>query len=137
MKIVVLLIMWRPLFQLGVDDVCRVQHPIRNAGIYTPIMNRYINQLVIKIRKKHKGYHFSLQRPQNRIHGAAGEVSIYGFASDQSPRPKPKSYWRPFLSVKECPFLWVQSWWQKNTIQEWFTPESIESREGFMRFTLN
>ena len=29
-----------------------------------------------------------------------GIIGVYGFASDQSPRPKPKTYWRPFLGVK-------------------------------------
>ena len=76
-------------------------------GIYTPIMNRYINQLVIKIRKKHKGYLISRYSALKEIESMEqrGEVSIYGFASDQSPRPKPKSYWRPFLSVKVPVFV--------------------------------
>ena len=34
-----------------------------------------------------------------------GTVGIYGFVSDQSPQPKPKSYWRPFLGVKVPVFV--------------------------------
>ena len=33
------------------------------------------------------------------------ELGIYGFASDQSPRPKPNIYWRRFLGVKVPVFM--------------------------------
>ena len=36
---------------------------------------------------------------------ADGELAFYGFASDQSPKPKPKSYWREFLGVKVPVFM--------------------------------
>ena len=34
-----------------------------------------------------------------------GIVAIYGFVSDQSPKPKSKSYWRTFLGVKVPVFV--------------------------------
>src|SRR6056300_1379866 len=30
----------------------------------------------------------------------ANERGVFGFASDQSPRPKPLTYWRPFLGIE-------------------------------------
>ncbi len=70
-------------------------------GIYTPIMNKYLNKLVIDIRKKHRGEllsRYSAVQKIKEMHNN-GVVGVYGFASDQSPRPKPKTYWRPFLGV--------------------------------------
>ena len=71
-------------------------------GIYTPIMNKYLNKLIIQIRKKHRGNLISRYGAIQKIKqmDEDGRVAIYGFASDQSPRPKPKSYWRPFLGVE-------------------------------------
>ncbi len=76
-------------------------------GIYTPIMNKYLNELFIKIRKKNKGNLISrygaIQKIKN-LHDD-GTVAVYGFVSDQSPQPKPKSYWRTFLGVKVPVFM--------------------------------
>ncbi len=71
-------------------------------GIYTPIMNKYLNKLIIEIRKKHKGNLLSRYGAIKKIkkRNEDGIVAVYGFASDQSPKPKPKSYWRDFLGVK-------------------------------------
>ena len=76
-------------------------------GIYTPLMNKYLNDLVIKIRKKHRANLISryeaIQNIKNLHHN--GTLGVYGFVSDQSPRPKPKSYWRTFLGVKVPVFV--------------------------------
>ena len=71
-------------------------------GIYTPIMNKYLNKLIIDIRKKHGGELLSRYGAIQKIKEMhnKGIIGVYGFASDQSPRPKPKTYWRPFLGVK-------------------------------------
>ena len=37
---------------------------------------------------------YKLKQKENR-----NELGIYGFASDQSPRPKPLTYWRKFLGA--------------------------------------
>ncbi len=76
-------------------------------GLYTPIMNKYLNELVQKIRQKHRGNLLSRYEALNSIkmmHNN-GKIAVYGFVSDQSPRPKPKSYWRTFLGVKVPVFL--------------------------------
>ena len=70
-------------------------------GIYTPLENSYFDRLVRRIRKKHNAFLISRyevkrtleQHFNNKIYG------VYGFASDQSPRPRPKTYWRTFLGV--------------------------------------
>jgi KDO2-lipid IV(A) lauroyltransferase len=76
-------------------------------GIYTPIMNQYFNDLIIKIRKMHKGNLLSRYDAMKKIKNMheKGKVIVYGFVSDQSPRPKPKTYWRSFLGVKVPVFV--------------------------------
>ena len=76
-------------------------------GIYTPIMNPYFNELIIKIRKIHQAELLSRYGAIESIkkRHQEGEIAVYGFASDQSPRPKPKSYWRTFLGVKVPVFV--------------------------------
>lgn len=76
-------------------------------GIYTPIMNPYFSELIIKIRKIHQAELLSRYGAIESIkkRHQEGEIAVYGFASDQSPRPKPKSYWRTFLGVKVPVFV--------------------------------
>ncbi len=76
-------------------------------GIYTPLMNKYLNDLVIKIRKKHQANLISRYDAIQNIRNLHqnGILGVYGFVSDQSPRPKPKSYWRTFLGVKVPVFV--------------------------------
>lgn len=76
-------------------------------GIYTPIMNQYFNELIIKIRKMHKGNLLSRYNAMKKIKNMheKGKIIVYGFVSDQSPRPKPKTYWRSFLGVKVPVFV--------------------------------
>ena len=92
---------WEWMLSIGYHTVSQ------GYGIYTPIMNKYLNKLIIKIRKKHRGNLISrysaIQQIKN-LHNE-GNIAIYGFVSDQSPRPKPKSYWRPFLGVKVPVFV--------------------------------
>ena len=80
---------------------------IKGYGIYTPIMNKFINELVKKIRKKHKSYLISRYSAMETMREKKknGEIAMYGFASDQSPRPKSNSYWRSFLGVKVPVFV--------------------------------
>ena len=80
---------------------------LKGYGIYTPLMNKYFNKLVQKIRKKHNCYLISRYSAIETMKkkDADGELAFYGFASDQSPKPKPKSYWREFLGVKVPVFM--------------------------------
>ena len=92
---------WEWMLSIGYHTISQ------GYGIYTPIMNKYLNKLIIKIRKKHRGNLISrysaIQQIKN-LHDE-GNIAVYGFVSDQSPRPKPKSYWRPFLGVKVPVFV--------------------------------
>lgn len=92
---------WEWMLSIGYHTVSE------GYGIYTPLMNKYLNDLVIKIRKKHRANLISryeaIQNIKNLHHN--GTLGVYGFVSDQSPRPKPKSYWRTFLGVKVPVFV--------------------------------
>lgn len=70
-------------------------------GIYRPLENKYFDRLVRRIRKRHHAYLISRYEVKRTLqqHADEGIYGVYGFASDQSPRPRPKSYWRTFLGV--------------------------------------
>jgi KDO2-lipid IV(A) lauroyltransferase len=76
-------------------------------AIYTPLQNKYFDRLAQKIRKKHKAKLMSRYCALETIKSLhqQGKIGIYGFASDQSPQPKPKTYWRTFLGVKVPVFV--------------------------------
>lgn len=87
---------WEWMMSLGYH----IQHI--GYGIYTPLSNPYFDRLMKRIRKKHNAFLISryairetLQQHQQEKH-----MGVYGFASDQSPKPKEKSYWRSFLGVE-------------------------------------
>lgn len=73
----------------------------KGFGIYTPIMNKYFDRLMQKIRMRHKGFLISrYETTQTMIkHKNEGIMAMYGFANDQSPQPKRAYYWRPFMGV--------------------------------------
>ncbi len=68
-------------------------------GIYTPLTNIYFDKLVKKIRKKHDAFLISRYHTIQKIkeHNDNNHKGVYGFAADQSPYPKNKTYWRTFL----------------------------------------
>ena len=76
-------------------------------AIYTPIMNKYFNELVKKIRRKHRSDVISRYRSIETIKkkNREGEIATFGLVSDQSPNPKSRSYWRNFLGVKVPVFM--------------------------------
>ena len=73
----------------------------KGYGIYTPIRNPYFNNLIKKIRSKHDAYMISQRTAAIEIIRMedSNQRGVFGFASDQSPRPKPLTYWRDFLGV--------------------------------------
>ncbi len=79
---------------------------IKGVGIYTPITNKYFEKLMQKVRKRHKGYLLSRYKVHDYMKSEEekNNVNIYGFATDQSPRPTEKTYWRKFLNVN-VPFF--------------------------------
>lgn len=86
---------WEWMMSLGYH----IKH--NGYGIYRPIRNPYFNSLINRIRSRHNAYMIPqskaleiIKQKENR-----NELGIYGFASDQSPRPKPLTYWRKFLGA--------------------------------------
>jgi KDO2-lipid IV(A) lauroyltransferase len=76
------------------------------VGIYTPLTNKYFERFYSKIRQKHKGYLLSRYKAQDFIKSEHenGNVNVYGFNSDQSPKPTEKTYWTNYLNVN-VPFF--------------------------------
>ncbi len=70
-------------------------------GIYRPIKNPYFDNLIKEIRSRHDAYMIPQKTAAELIRQKEkkNERGVYGFASDQSPRPTPKSYWRPFMGI--------------------------------------
>jgi len=75
---------------------------VSTYGIYTPLSNVHFDKLVKKIREKHDAFLISryhtvetIKEHQNKKH-----IGVYGFAADQSPYPKDKTYWRSFMGNK-------------------------------------
>ena len=79
---------------------------VKGVGIYTPITNKYFEKLMQKVRKRHKGYLLSRYKVHDYMKSEEekNNLNIYGFATDQSPRPTEKTYWRKFLNVN-VPFF--------------------------------
>ena len=71
-------------------------------GIYTPLTNIHFDKLVRKIRKKHNASLISRYHTLRTIkeHQDNNHTAVYGFAADQSPYPKEKTYWRSFMGNK-------------------------------------
>lgn len=73
----------------------------KGYGVYTPLTNKYFNRLISKSREKHKAYLLSRYKTIDfiRSNQKEGGYGLYGFINDQSPTPKPKSYWRTFMGT--------------------------------------
>ena len=86
---------WEWMMSLGYH----IEH--KGYGIYRPIRNPYFNALVNQIRSKHNAYMIPQKSAIEIIKKKElkRELGIYGFASDQSPRPKSLTYWRNFLGI--------------------------------------
>lgn len=71
-------------------------------GIYRPIKNPYFDKLIRRIRSRHDAYMIPQRTAVEIIRSKEikNERGVYGFASDQSPIPTPKSYWRTFMGIE-------------------------------------
>jgi len=87
---------WEWMMSLGYH----MQH--LGYGIYRPIKNPYFDRLIKKIRSRHEAYMIPQKTAaeiiRNKEHKK--ERGVYGFASDQSPRPTAKTYWRYFMGIE-------------------------------------
>lgn len=73
----------------------------KGYGVYSPLKNKYFNNLISKYREKHKAYLLSRFKTVDfiRSNEKNGKYGLYGFINDQSPRLKPKNYWRSFMGT--------------------------------------
>jgi Kdo2-lipid IVA lauroyltransferase/acyltransferase len=71
-------------------------------AIYKRINNKYFDRLIHKIRSKFKANLITSKDTKSVIeynykHGIKG---LYGFASDQTPKPHPNIYWSKFMGIE-------------------------------------
>jgi Kdo2-lipid IVA lauroyltransferase/acyltransferase len=73
----------------------------KGYGIYKKIANPHFNKLVIDIRSRFKANLITTKETKNTIEKNYNEgvLSIYGFASDQTPRPTHYLHWDTFLGI--------------------------------------
>jgi KDO2-lipid IV(A) lauroyltransferase len=71
----------------------------KGYGIYKKIANPYFDKLVKKIRSKFKAELITTKETIATITNNYnnGELSLYGFASDQSPKKNAAYHWAPFM----------------------------------------
>lgn len=71
----------------------------KGYGIYKKIANPYFDKLVKKIRSKFKAELITTKETIATIANnyTNGELSLYGFASDQSPKKNAAYHWAPFM----------------------------------------
>lgn len=71
-------------------------------AIYKRINNKYFDDLVKKIRSRFKAYLITTKEtvPTIESNNEKGVKGLYGFASDQSPQVKQKTYWGNFMGIE-------------------------------------
>ena len=71
-------------------------------AIYKRINNKYFDDLVKKIRSRFKAYLITTKEtvPTSEENHDKGVKGLYGFASDQSPQVKQKTYWSNFMGIE-------------------------------------
>ena len=71
-------------------------------GIYRPLKNPYFDRLIKRVRSRHNAFMIPQREAAKIIRNkeSNNQRGVYGFASDQSPRPTPKTYWRTFMGIE-------------------------------------
>ena len=71
-------------------------------GIYAPLANPYFNKLVIKARRRFGAFLIPRRETVSTIkkHAENNHLALYGFASDQSPKIRKKTYFRSFFGTE-------------------------------------
>jgi Kdo2-lipid IVA lauroyltransferase/acyltransferase len=84
--------------------VVSINHHITFSGfaIYKRIRNKHFDKLVHRIRSKFKAYLITTKETKNVIEKNIKNnvLGVYGFASDQSPRPTENMYWYRFMGIE-------------------------------------
>lgn len=71
-------------------------------AVYKKLENKYFDKLVRKIRAKYNTYLLTTKETFNSIKKLQnkGELAVYGFLSDQSPKAEKAKHWRDFMGIK-------------------------------------
>jgi KDO2-lipid IV(A) lauroyltransferase len=81
-----------------------VQKYVNHKGyaIYKRLANKYFDRLVKRIRAKYNSYLITTKETIPVLVKAKqnGELTMNGFASDQSPKPQKAFYWNDFMGIK-------------------------------------
>lgn len=74
----------------------------RGYAIYKRIRNEHFDKLVRDIRSKFKAYLITTKETKNVIEKniRKGILGVYGFASDQTPRPMANMHWYHFMGIE-------------------------------------
>jgi KDO2-lipid IV(A) lauroyltransferase len=74
----------------------------KGIGIYKKISNKYFDKLVHDIRSKFEATLITTKETISTIENnhKNGILSIYGFASDQSPKSSSKAHWAKFMGIE-------------------------------------
>lgn len=81
-----------------------LQKQIKHKGyaVYKRLANKYFDRLVKRIRAKHNSYLITTKETFNVLNQSKkkGELTINGFAADQSPKPNKAHHWNEFMGIK-------------------------------------
>lgn len=81
-----------------------VQKYVNHKGyaIYKRLANKYFDRLVKRIRAKYDSYLITTKETIPTLIKAKkeGDLTLNGFASDQSPKPQKAFYWNDFMGIK-------------------------------------
>ncbi len=74
----------------------------KGFAIYKKITNPYFDTLLRKIRSKHKAFLITTKETIEKIeeNHQKGDLSVYGFAGDQSPKLGKAKYWGTFMGIE-------------------------------------
>jgi KDO2-lipid IV(A) lauroyltransferase len=74
----------------------------KGYAVYKPLANKYFDRLFKKIRAKYNSHLISTKEtiPTLMQEGRAGNRTISGFVSDQSPKLHKAGYWQDFMGIK-------------------------------------
>ncbi|MCK5400746.1 MAG: lysophospholipid acyltransferase family protein [Flavobacteriaceae bacterium] len=75
---------------------------VKGYAIYKRLANKYFDALVKRIRAKYNTFLITTKETITELTKSkmAGEISISGFASDQSPKVNKAFYWKEFMGIK-------------------------------------
>jgi len=75
---------------------------VKGYAIYKRLANKYFDALVKRIRAKYNTYLITTKEAITELEKSKkdGEISISGFASDQSPKPSKAFHWTAFMDIK-------------------------------------